>query len=271
MPELPEVETTLRGIKPHLLNQTVSHVVIRHPKLRWAIPADLNDTLKNQTVNAMRRRGKYILLDFANGTLILHLGMSGKLRVLKKHEEPRKHDHVDICFKNKVYLRFSDPRRFGALLFTSDLAEHHPLLANIGVEPLTKSFHGEFLFSKSLNKKAPVKSFIMDSSVVCGVGNIYATEALFAVKLAPLTPAGKISLAKYEELALAIKKILTLAITKGGTTLKDFMQSDGKPGYFSIKLKVYGKDGTPCPRCGTLLKNQRIAQRSTVYCSKCQK
>lgn len=270
MPELPEVETTLRGIKPHILGQKVIDLIVRHPHLRWPIPADLKKHLKGQTVRALHRRGKYLLFEFKTGTLILHLGMSGRLCVLSKPISAQKHDHVDIHLANHKYLRFTDPRRFGALLWTSEDPMTHPLLSVIGPEPLSAAFNGDYLHLKSRGRKVPVKSFIMNSAIVAGVGNIYATEALFQAGIHPHQSAGKISLVKFQTLATAIKCVLEKAIEKGGTTLKDFMKSDGSPGYFRIELKAYGHGGEPCPRCGTTLTSTRIGQRSTVYCKKCQ-
>ena len=271
MPELPEVETTLQGIKRHLKKNKVTEIIIRHPRLRWPIPTDLPNYITNQTVKKMSRRGKYILFEFATGTMILHLGMSGRVRVLEERLPPQKHDHVDIYFDNKKYLRFTDPRRFGALLWTSADPAKHPLLAHLGPEPLTSAFDGTYLKKQAGKRKAPIKSFIMDSKMVVGVGNIYATEALFRAKILPQTAAGDISLASYKKLAAEIKAVLSEAIEQGGTTLKDFTKSDGSPGYFSIKLKVYGRGGKPCLRCGTILTLIRQGQRSTVFCGKCQK
>jgi formamidopyrimidine-DNA glycosylase len=271
MPELPEVETTLRGIKPHVLRKRVIDVIIRHPRLRWPIPADLKSHIEGKVVRNIKRRGKYLLLRFDTGTLIFHLGMSGRLCILSNPTMPQKHDHVDIAFANKKYLRFTDPRRFGALLFTSDDPEKHPLLASIGPEPLTTAFHGDYLWERGRGKKMPVKSYIMDSKTVAGVGNIYATEALFQARIRPQTAAGKVSRAQYQKLASAIKSLLQQAIEKGGTTLKDFMKPSGSPGYFSIELQVYGHAGKPCPRCHAILKSVRLGQRSTVYCTKCQR
>lgn len=271
MPELPEVETTLRGIKPHIIHRQVTDVIIRHPRLRWPIPKDLASKLKGQPLNALERRAKYLLFSFDNGTMILHLGMSGRVRILETEEPPQKHDHVDICFDRKTYLRFTDPRRFGAVLWTEEDPDNHPLLKNIGIEPLSADFNGDYLLKRAKNRKVPVKTFIMDGKIIAGVGNIYATEALFAARINPLTAAGKVKRAQYQALADAIKTVLKQAIKKGGTTLKDFMKSDGSPGYFSIELQVYGHGGKPCPRCHATLKSVRIAQRSTVFCSKCQK
>lgn len=271
MPELPEVETTLRGIKPHLVGQKVINVTVRHPRLRWPIPSDIKNHLEGQTIRRLYRRGKYLLFEFKHGTMILHLGMSGRLCVLSKPTPAQKHDHVDIHFANHRYLRFTDPRRFGALLWTSEDPMTHPLLAIIGPEPLSKDFDGDYLYHQSRNRKVSVKSFVMNSAIVAGVGNIYATEALFQAGIHPHLSAGKISREKYQTLATAIKQILKKAIEKGGTTLKDFMKSDGTPGYFRIELKVYGHGGEPCPHCHTKLASTRLGQRSTVYCRKCQR
>lgn len=270
MPELPEVETTLRGIEPHLLRKRITQVIVRHPRLRWPIPANLNDLLAGRTIQTITRRAKYLLFGFKHGTLILHLGMSGRMRILKESTPPEKHDHVDIQTAHCT-LRFTDPRRFGALLWTDNPPDSHPLLAHLGPEPLTNDFSGHDLWERSRRKSIAVKAFIMNSNIVVGVGNIYAAEALFAAGIHPLRPAGKISEQEYETLAKAIKKILQHAIKQGGTTLKDFLKSDGKPGYFRIALKVYGREGEPCVKCGMPLSGMRLGQRATVFCGKCQK
>lgn len=270
MPELPEVETTLRGIKPHIHHQTIKSTIIRHPRLRWPVPINLAHHLEGQRLNNIHRRGKYLLFHFDTGTMILHLGMSGRLRILLKEVPPQKHDHVDIIFSHNICLRFTDPRRFGAILFTTDDPEQHPLLKHIGPEPLSDSFNGNHLWEMAVGKKTAVKNYIMDSHIVAGVGNIYATEALFTAGVRPGKAAGKVSNHQYQQLATAIKAILRHAIQKGGTTLKDFAQSDGKPGYFSIELQAYGRAGEPCPRCHKPFKSTQIGQRTTVYCSSCQ-
>jgi len=270
MPELPEVETTLRGIEPHIAHQTITNIVIRNPHLRWPVPTNLPRKARGKKLLQLTRRGKYILFHIDTGTIILHLGMSGRVRVLSKPEAPKKHDHIDICFSNNHYLRFTDPRRFGALLWTEENPDLHPLLAHIGPEPLTPAFNASYLHDRAKNKKVGVKSYIMDGKIVAGVGNIYAAEALFEARIHPETPAGKVSLEQYKALVTAIKAILKKAIKKGGTTLKDFKRSDGSPGYFSIDLKVYGRDGQPCVHCSTPLKLIRMGQRSTVYCPHCQ-
>jgi formamidopyrimidine-DNA glycosylase len=270
MPELPEVETTLRGISPHVSGQKISNVIVRCKQLRWPIP-NLKKYLLGQTIKRLWRRGKYILFEFEAGTLILHLGMSGRLRIFSKPMKAQKHDHVDIYFENNKFLRFTDPRRFGALLWTTDDPQTHGLLATIGPEPLDPLFNGDYLWQKSCKKKATVKAFLMDSKTIAGIGNIYATEALFQACINPQKPAGKISRVQYQQLVEALKMILQNAIAKGGTTLKDFTNSEGAPGYFSIELKAYGQGGNPCPRCHTTFRCIRIAQRSTVYCPQCQK
>lgn len=271
MPELPEVETTLRGIKPHIIKQKIDDVIVRHPRLRWPVPTDLKHKLQGQRLLELKRRGKYLILSFKTGSIILHLGMSGSLRILSTPTAPQKHDHIDICFTNKKYLRFTDPRRFGALLFTEDDPEQHALLVHIGPEPLSAAFNGDYLYKRAKGKTLSVKSYIMDGKIVAGVGNIYATEALFKASILPQKEAGKVTQDQYQKLAVAIKKILKHAIEKGGTTLKDFMHSWGKPGYFRIELQAYGRHHLPCRRCQTPLKSARIGQRSTVFCPQCQK
>lgn len=271
MPELPEVETTIQGIKPLILNQCITHVDVRHPRLRWPIPDQIINDLIGQTVHEINRRSKYILLKCDTGTIILHLGMSGSLRILSELIPAGKHDHVDIHFANHCYLRFTDPRRFGALLWTDEDPETHPLIKHIGPEPLANNFNADYLWQRARKRSAPVKSFIMDGRIVAGVGNIYATEALFMAGIHPKKAAGKVSRAAYEKLVAAIQDVLKMAIKKGGTTLKDFRKSDGSAGYFQIELKAYGHSGEPCVRCQTPLKSIRIGQRSTVYCGECQR
>ena len=270
MPELPEVETSLRGIMPHIDQQTITQVVIRNRKLRWPLPPNLEKKLGGQTVHKLTRRGKYLIFQCDDGSLLLHLGMSGHLRILEKQTPPKKHDHVDIHFANGKTLRFNDPRRFGSLIWTEDAPDEHTLLAHLGPEPLGSEFSGQYLFNKSRSRQLSLKSFIMDGKVVVGVGNIYAAESLFATRLHPEQPANTVSLADYGKLAKTIKNILQKAIEQGGTTLKDFSRSDGSPGYFSIKLKVYGKAGQPCPRCKQKLELIQVGQRSTVFCDACQ-
>jgi len=270
MPELPEVETTIRGIIPHLEQNIINEFIVRQAKLRWPIPSDINAKSIGNCVNKITRRGKYIIFELQNGAIIMHLGMSGRVKVLNKFIEPEKHDHVDINFKTGVILRYTDPRRFGSILWVSGNPLDHPLLKKLGPEPLEQDFTAEYLFAVAKNRNLPIKSLIMDSKVVVGVGNIYATEALFTSKIHPLTPAKLVSKSQFEILVLEIKKTLQLAINAGGTTLKDFLGSDGKPGYFVQKLKVYGKSGSACIDCQTTLESLQIGQRTTTFCPGCQ-
>ncbi len=270
MPELPEVETTRSGIEPHIAQQIVTSVVIRQARLRWPIPAALSKDLPGQTIRRVRRRGKYLLLETGRGTLIIHLGMSGSLRILEADKPAQKHDHVDISFSSGVILRYTDPRRFGCLLWETNDLEAHPLLANLGPEPLQPEFDTEYLFKLSRRRKAAVKMFVMDSHVVVGVGNIYANEALFMAGINPKRQAGSISKKRYSLLVDAIKTVLANAIQVGGTTLRDFTGSSGNPGYFKQSLNVYGRAKMACVCCASELKEIRLGQRSTVYCPKCQ-
>lgn len=270
MPELPEVETTLRGIIPHILHQRIKKVIIRQHQLRWKIPSNIQKLLVKKTITEAERRGKYILLKIIEGNLIIHLGMSGHLKILTHNQPAQKHDHIDILFSNKKILRFTDPRRFGAFLWAEGDAYQHFLLKTLGVEPLSKEFSAVYLFAQAQNKKASIKSLIMDSKIVTGIGNIYAAEALFAAGIHPKTSAQLLSIKRLQLLVKAIKTILNRAIKKGGTTLKDFSDSNGKPGYFSQQLKVYGRDGLSCLKCHSTLQSIKIGQRSTVYCKRCQ-
>lgn len=270
MPELPEVETTLRGIKPHIILQMIKQIRVRQYQLRWPIIPEINHKVKGKIIHAVERRGKYLLLKTHSGTLILHLGMSGSLRILTSPTPPGKHDHVDVELKNNVLLRFNDPRRFGALLWTEEDPLQHILLAGLGPEPLTQQFSAHYLWQRAQQRKTAIKLFIMDSKIVVGVGNIYANEALFAAGISPVATAQQISLESYTRLVKCIKKILRAAIKQGGTTLKNFANSDGKPGYFKFHLQAYGRNGLPCVICQTPLKEIRLGQRSTVYCPQCQ-
>jgi formamidopyrimidine-DNA glycosylase len=271
MPELPEVETTRRGIAPHIEGQTIADVIVRQPSLRWSVPEFLRQTLSGLSILSVSRRAKYLLFETGKGTLIIHLGMSGSLRILPKAQEPGKHDHVDFIFAEGTLLRFNDPRRFGAVLWTTAPINEHPLLKDLGPEPLLDSFTGDLLFRLSRNRKVPVKSLIMDSHIVVGVGNIYANEALFLAGILPTRAAGKISLARYQRLAETIRIILQNAIRQGGTTLRDFVNESGKPGYFQQQLSVYGRGQLPCKTCLQPLTEVRLANRSTVYCAHCQR
>lgn len=270
MPELPEVETTRQGIAPHCEGQTITKVVIRNGKLRWPVPDDLPDRLQGQIIRSVERRAKYLFLNLDTGTVIVHLGMSGSLRVITDNSPIMTHDHVEITLGSGRVLRFNDPRRFGCWLWTDD-SDSHPLIRDLGPEPLSDQFSGIVLFRQSRGRQTPIKSFIMNNHVVVGVGNIYANEALFKAGIHPKRKAGRISLDRYHRLAEAIRDTLSAAIVMGGTTLRDFVNSDGKPGYFAQSLLVYGHGGDPCPNCATTLKEIRMNNRSTVYCPRCQR
>lgn len=268
MPELPEVETVLQGIKPFVENQYVKNIIIRERRLRWLIPTAISQLI-NQKITKVERRGKYLLFNTHHGTAILHFGMSGSLSLLRAQRPPLKHDHFDILF-DTFYLRYNDPRRFGALLFTQEDPFVHPLIAHLGVEPFDTQFTGDYLFARARNKTITIKQFIMNSAIVVGVGNIYATESLFFAKLNPLKATKTLSIEECERLTSSIKGVLQAAIYQGGTTLRDFTNSDGKPGYFKQELSVYGRGGLPCKICGIELINIRIQNRATVYCPTCQ-
>lgn len=271
MPELPEVETTRRGIAPHIEGKRVSHMVIRHHQLRWPVDPQLPTYLAKKTLRAVHRRGKYLLLEFVQGHLLIHLGMSGSLRIVdSKKEPPQKHDHIDIIFSANIALRFHDPRRFGSVLWTTDDPFQHKLIAKLGPEPLSDDFTSEYLFQRSRKRKKDVKTFIMDSHIVVGVGNIYANESLFTAGIRPTKAAEKLTRKQCERWVADIKTVLQRSITQGGTTLRDFVGGDGKPGYFAQQLHVYGRGGEPCTQCTKPLKEIRQAQRATVYCTQCQ-
>lgn len=270
MPELPEVETTRRGVEPHCQGRRVEDVIVREFRLRWPIPADLADRLRGQVIERVDRRAKYLRFETAAGTLLVHLGMSGSLRVVPDDEVILRHDHFDLCLGTGYRLRYNDPRRFGSAHWI-DRGDTHPLLQNLGPEPLHGDFDGAYLHRLSRGRKGPVKNFIMDAKVVVGVGNIYANEALFLSGIRPDRAAGRISRGRYDTLASHIKQVLTSAIEQGGTTLRDFVGGDGKPGYFAQQLYVYGRAGEPCKTCSTPLRELRLGQRSSVYCVTCQR
>ena len=271
MPELPEVETTRRGIAPHILGKTIQQLDVRQSRLRWPIPGQLAAHLRDKRIQHVARRGKYLLITVEGGTLIIHLGMSGSLRVLEHLKPPGRHDHVDLLLAGGTLLRFTDPRRFGAWLWTSGAVEDHPLLANLGPEPLSDDFSAEYLHRSARKRKLAIKSFIMNSHIVVGVGNIYANEALFRAGILPTRAAGRISLQRYGLLVASIKQVLQAAIEQGGTTLRDFVGGEGNPGYFKQQLLAYGRTGAPCRNCGAPIREKRLGQRSTFYCSKCQR
>lgn len=269
MPELPEVETTRRGLLP-LLGQVVSSATVRNAALRWPVPENLSSLLAGHGVRDLQRRAKYILMRFEHGTLLLHLGMSGRLCLLERVEPEGKHDHVDIAFENGMVLRLRDPRRFGAVLWVAGDPLQHPLLIALGPEPLDAGFDGACLYRETRSRSAPIKTAIMDAHLVVGVGNIYAGESLFRARINPKTPAGKLSRPRCERLAEEIKATLQEALNAGGSSLRDFFGADGNPGYFQQQYFVYGRTGAPCRVCGSAIKTLRQGQRSTFYCPVCQ-
>ncbi len=274
MPELPEVETTRLGLIP-LVNQTVADVVIRNSSLRWPIPQTLPELLQEQTLRKLTRRAKYILAHFDHGVLLLHLGMSGRICLLAQNEPPQKHDHFDICFNSGQILRLRDPRRFGAVLWAGEHPEQHMLLKVLGPEPLSEAFSGQYLYQHTRTRSAAIKITIMDSHLVVGVGNIYASESLFRARISPQKPAKELTLAECERLAQEIKNTLSDALVAGGSSLRDFFGADGNPGYFQQQYFVYGraneKGGEPCRVCGAPISMIRQGQRSTFYCPHCQR
>ena len=270
MPELPEVETTRRGILPYIDQQTVTEVIVRQPKMRWPIPDEIHQ-MEGQQIESVKRRGKYLLLETKQGTALIHLGMSGSLRVVDAGSAHDKHDHVDIVFNNKKAIRLHDPRRFGAVLWTKKNPLKHKLIRSLGPEPLSDDFNLDYLFQCSRGRTVSIKQFIMNGHIVVGVGNIYACESLFRAGISPKRAAGKVSKARYKKLLEVIKEVLAQAIEQGGTTLKDFVQAEGKPGYFQQELNVYGRKGENCRACDSTVKQITQGQRSTFYCSQCQK
>lgn len=271
MPELPEVETTRRGIGPLIAGAEVTDVVVRDHRLRWPVPGDLAAQLRGRSVRSLDRRAKYLLLRMDDPTLIIHLGMSGSLQLVCDDRAPGRHDHVDLLFSGGQVLRYTDPRRFGSFHVTAGEPADHPLLARLGPEPLEAAFTGDWLYRRSRGRRQAVKAFIMDAATVVGVGNIYAAEALFRAGVHPARPAGRVGPARYGRLAEAVREVLADAITAGGTTLRDFVDGGGRPGYFRQSLYVYGRAGEPCPACGRPLRLIRVGQRSTCYCTRCQR
>lgn len=244
-------------------------MVVRNPRLRWRVPPRLVRELPGQTIDAVTRRAKYLLLTTSHGAVIIHLGMSGSLRVVDHTQPPQTHDHVDIIFNDGKCLRLRDPRRFGSVLWAVD-PMRHPLLASLGPEPLGTEFNAQHLFQTSRNRKRAIRDFLLDGTIVAGIGNIYANEALFAARIRPKRPAGRLTLAECRRLVRTIRSVLGRAVAAGGTTLRDFQNHDGEPGYFQFKLNVYGLDGEPCRRCGTNIRHSQIGQRSAFFCSVCQ-
>ena len=270
MPELPEVETTRRGLLPHVAGRRVLAVTVRRADLRWPVPAAIKRDLPGQRIGDIERRAKYLLLHTDAGSALIHLGMSGALRVLAPEVPVGSHDHYDLLLDSGRVLRYTDPRRFGCLLWQAP-GTLHPLLAELGPEPLSADFDGDYLWRRAHGRSAPIKTFLMDQRIVVGVGNIYAAEALFAAGIHPLRAAGRVSRARCAALADAVKRILEHAIARGGTTLRDFISPDGLPGYFEQELTVYGRAGLPCKRCGHTVNMITLGQRSSFYCPHCQR
>lgn len=268
MPELPEVETSRKGILPYLKGQTIQQIIVRQSKLRWPITEEIIQA-QGQVILDVKRRSKYLLLQLTNNWIVIHLGMSGSLRILLNKQEAKKHDHVDLVLNNGTVLRYTDPRRFGCWLWT-DSIDDLSQLKHLGPEPLSDDFSVEYLLKKIKNRQVPVKSWIMDNHIVVGVGNIYASESLFMSGINPNRKVNSLQLPELEKLVAAIKHVLTKSIEQGGTTLKDFLQSDGTPGYFAQKLQVYGRAGKPCLICQSEIKSKKIGQRNTFYCEMCQ-
>lgn len=275
MPELPEVETALRGISPHISGKTVAAVQVRQPKLRFPVTPGLSQLLHGQTVQGCTRRAKYLLMHFPAGILLVHLGMSGSLRIFTavnpQAAEAGRHDHIDIAFSDGTLLRYHDPRRFGMVLWFAGAPEHHPLLASLGPEPLDAAFDAAYLYGRLHTQKRAIKQALMDNAVVVGVGNIYANESLFYAGISPKRPANKVSRKECAALVENIKTVLTRAIAAGGSTLRDFVDSEGNSGYFQQEYAVYGRHNEPCPQCGSLILKTMLGQRGTFYCGNCQK
>ncbi len=270
MPELPEVETARRGIEPHLLGQRIDNLLVREHRLRVPVQPDLPEILQGRVIEGVCRRGKYLLIQVSGGTVILHLGMSGSLRIVPQATRPGRHDHIDLVLSNGVALRLTDPRRFGLLVWTPADPMTHGLLAHLGPEPLDSGWDGATLWSAAKGRRVAIKGLLMDARIVVGVGNIYANEALFMAGIHPARAAGRIALGRYEQLAGEVKDVLSRAIEQGGTTLRDFVAEDGRPGYFSQSLRVYGRSGLPCISCGRAIREIRQLGRATYYCPACQ-
>ncbi|MGC9386310.1 MAG: bifunctional DNA-formamidopyrimidine glycosylase/DNA-(apurinic or apyrimidinic site) lyase [Hydrogenovibrio sp.] len=270
MPELPEVETTRRGLQPKVEGQVITDILIRNSRLRWPVDESLRQKLPGLAILSIQRRAKYLLLQTQKGHLIIHLGMSGNLRVLPKGTPPLKHDHIDLILDNGYRVRYHDPRRFGCWLWTEDPPEAHPLLTSLGPEPLSDDFNADYLWQTVQGRKRPIKTLIMTNSVVVGVGNIYANESLFLSRIHPARPAASLSQQEIETLVRHIKQVLEAAILQGGTTLKDFLSPSGQPGYFEQTLHVYGRAGQPCTQCATPIEKVLLNQRAAYFCPSCQ-
>ncbi len=270
MPELPEVETTRRGLAPWLEGRTIAVMLVREPRLRWPIAPDIAPRVRGRMITGLGRRGKYLLVHTDAGTLIVHLGMSGSLRFLPEPVPLKAHDHFELLLDGGGRVRYNDPRRFGSLHLTDDPGQH-PLLRNIGPEPLGNDFTATYLWQRSRGRRVAIKQHLMNGQVVAGLGNIYVNEALFRAGIHPLRAAGRIARRRFEPLVIAIREVLEHALTQGGTTLRDFVGGDGRPGYFQNTLDVYGRGDAPCRRCGGTIRREAIGQRAVYWCARCQR
>jgi formamidopyrimidine-DNA glycosylase len=271
MPELPEVETTRRGLVPHVVGRRIATITVYDPRLRWPVPAGLGRRLAGRTIDALERRSKYLLFRLGSETLLVHLGMTGSLRVHSQAPPRRAHDHVDIVLDNGVTLRYHDPRRFGAMLWLPDSGAAHPLLAKLGPEPFDAAFDADYLWSATRRRGAAIKLALMDNHLVVGVGNIYANESLFRAGIRPMRPANRVARARLARLVTEVRATLADAIAKGGSTLRDYVDSAGAPGYFQLDYFVYGREGEPCRVCGSAIRMRRMGGRATSYCPRCQR
>ncbi len=270
MPELPEVETIMRSLAPNLVEKIIEKVIIRETRLRWPVDLNLPSYLEGQTVQQISRRSKYLLVSTLNGHLLIHLGMSGNLRILPQNTPVKKHDHVDIHLSSQQILRYHDTRRFGCILWTTQAPDQHVLLRELGQEPLTPELTGDYWYQRARSRKLAVKNYIMDNHIVVGIGNIYANEALFLAGIHPNRAAQQLTLADYQRLLICVRRVLNTAIAMGGTTLRDFTDGTGKEGYFKNELQIYGREGEKCTQCGKIIKHMQIGQRSSYYCPHCQ-
>jgi formamidopyrimidine-DNA glycosylase len=271
MPELPEVETTRRGLSPHVVGRRVASVRVYDPRLRWPVPSDLPERLAGRTIDRLDRRSKYLLFRFGKDTLLVHLGMTGSLRLLTQPSPRRPHDHVDLILDGGATLRYHDPRRFGAMLWVPGAADTHPLLSGLGPEPFDPAFDADYLWRETRRRSAAIKLAVMDNHLVVGVGNIYANESLFRARIRPTTPVNRVAKPRLARLIEEIRGTLTDAIAKGGSTLRDYVDSDGREGYFQLELFVYGREGEPCRLCGSAIRTIRLGGRATSYCPRCQR
>ena len=271
MPELPEVETTRRSVAPCVVGRRIAKLIVYDPRLRWPVPESLNKSIEGRTVDDLARRSKYLLFRIGDGSLLVHFGMTGSLRVHTHAPERRPHDHVDIVFNDGSRLRYHDPRRFGAMLWAPDPALTHPLLRDLGPEPFDPAFDADHFWRMTRSRSAAIKLALMDNHLVVGVGNIYANESLFRAGIRPTTRANKLSRPRLARLVVEVRAVLTEAIAKGGSTLRDYVDADGEPGYFQLSYFVYGREGEPCRNCGTPIRHRRLGARASFYCPRCQR